>query len=127
MSLLGKRQNDGNKKGGNKRFRNDDHMYHTERKVYTEEDMNRLRHQMNHNFSVIIKQKNDEIERLQHTMAPNHLRMQIQDLENELREAKKLNKQFANQIQLITRIIQDLDRENGLYIHQAIQNRLNNA
>tara|TARA_B100001248_G_scaffold166125_1_gene125692 strand:- start:3322 stop:3705 length:384 start_codon:yes stop_codon:yes gene_type:complete len=127
MSLLGKRQNDGNKKGGNKRVRNDDHVYHTERKVYTEEDMNRLRHQMNHNFSLIIKQKNDEIERLQHIMAPNHLRMRIQDLENELREAKKLNKQFANQMQLITRIIQDLDRENGLHIQQAIQTRLNNV
>lgn len=127
MSLLGKRRNDGNKKGGEKRFRNDGHMYHTERKVYTEEDMNRLRAQMNHNFSVIVKRKNDEIERLQHTMAPNHLRMQIQDLENELLEAKKLNKQFANQMQLITRIIQDIDRENGLRIQQVIQTRLNNV
>ncbi len=127
MSLLGKRQNDGNKKGGEKRCRNDDHVYHTQRKVYTEEDMNRLRAQMNHNFYVIIKQKNDDIERLQHTMAPNHLRMRIRDLENELREAKKLNKQFANQMQLITRIIQEIDRENGLHIQQAIQIRLNNV
>ena len=55
------------------------------------------------------------------------MRFYIRNLAEIVNSEKKLNKQFANQMQLITRIIQDIDRENGLRIQQVIQNRLNNV